>query len=99
ATAPKSNSVVTAVDAALGFVERTEAEPVPVHLRDTHYSGAAKLGHGKGYKYPHDYPHHYVGQDYLPENVRDQKFYRPSDQGREKVIKERLLYFENLKRK
>jgi putative ATPase len=93
ATAPKSNSVVTAVDAALATVEKRGAEPVPTHLRDSHYAGAAKLGHGKGYKYPHDYPHHYVAQDYLPENVKDFRVYAPSDQGREKIIKERLEYF------
>ncbi len=97
ATAPKSNSVLTAVDKALDLVTKTEAQPVPVHLRDAHYRGAAELGHGKGYKYPHDYPHHYVVQDYVPANMLRQKFYRPSDQGREKIIKERLLYFENLR--
>lgn len=99
ATAPKSNSVITAVDQALQVVESTRAEPVPSHLRDSHYLGAAKLGHGLGYKYPHDYPHHYVIQDYLPENVRDRQFYDPSDQGREKIIKERLEYFANLRKK
>jgi putative ATPase len=99
ATAPKSNSVVIAVDQALKTVENTRAEPVPNHLRDSHYAGATKLGHGLGYRYPHDYPHHYVVQDYLPENVRNQQFYRPSDQGREKIIKERLEYFANLKKK
>lgn len=99
ATAPKSNSVITAVDQALQVVETTRAEPVPQHLRDSHYPGAAKLGHGLGYHYPHDYPHHYVVQDYLPENVQDRKFYQPSDQGREKIIKERLEYFENLKKR
>ncbi|NLL47100.1 MAG: replication-associated recombination protein A [Firmicutes bacterium] len=93
ATAPKSNSVVTAVDAALAQVEQRGAEPVPIHLRDSHYAGAGKLGHGKGYKYPHDYPHHYVVQDYLPENLRDFQVYSPSTQGREKIIKERLEYF------
>jgi putative ATPase len=93
ATAPKSNSVITAVDAALATVEKRGAEPVPIHLRDTHYPGAAKLGHGKGYKYPHDYPHHYVAQNYLPENLQDFRVYFPSIQGREKVIKERLEYF------
>ena len=93
ATAPKSNSVITAVDAALATVEQRGAEPVPIHLRDTHYPGAAKLGHGKGYKYPHDYPHHYVAQNYLPENLQDFRVYFPSIQGREKVIKERLEYF------
>lgn len=97
ATAPKSNSVVTAVDSALATVEKSGAEPVPTHLRDSHYAGAAKLGHGRGYKYPHDYPHHYVAQDYLPENVKDLRVYLPSDQGREKIIKERLEYFARMK--
>lgn len=99
ATAPKSNSVVTAVDGALATVETSGAEPVPTHLRDTHYGGATKLGHGKGYKYPHDYPHHYVVQDYLPENLKHFKVYAPSDQGREKVIQERMEYFAKLKNK
>lgn len=93
ATAPKSNSVITAVDSALATVEKSGSDPVPAHLRDSHYAGAAKLGHGKGYKYPHSYPHHYVVQDYLPENMRDLRVYEPSDQGREKIIKERLEYF------
>ncbi|HPT83557.1 MAG TPA: replication-associated recombination protein A [Limnochordia bacterium] len=97
ATAPKSNSVIKAVDAALAAVEQGGAEPVPAHLRDAHYAGAAKLGHGKGYKYPHDYPHHYVVQDYLPEKLRGFQVYEPSEQGREKVIKERLAYFAQLK--
>lgn len=99
ATAPKSNSVVTAVDAALATVERSGAEPVPTHLRDAHYSGANKLGHGIGYKYPHDYPHHFAVQNYLPSNLQDFKVYKPSDQGREKIIKERLEYFAKLKAK
>lgn len=98
ATAPKSNSVVSAVDAALAAVKSTGAEPVPIHLRDSHYAGAAQLGHGKGYKYPHDYPHHYVVQDYLPSNVKDLQLYSPSDQGREKVIKERVEYFARMKK-
>jgi len=97
ATAPKSNSVVTAVDAALGAVETRGAEPVPTHLRDNHYAGASRLGHGRGYKYPHDYAHHYVAQDYLPENMQDFRVYAPSDQGREKIIKERLEYFAKLR--
>lgn len=97
ATAPKSNSVITAVDSALATVEKLGADPVPAHLRDTHYSGAAQLGHGKGYKYPHDFEHHYVVQDYLPERVKDFQVYQPSNQGREKIIKERLAYFANMK--
>ncbi|HHT90201.1 MAG TPA: replication-associated recombination protein A [Firmicutes bacterium] len=98
ATAPKSNSVVTAVDQALAFVEKAGADPVPIHLRDTHYAGAQKLGHGHGYRYPHDYPFHYAVQDYLPETIREFQVYSPSDQGREKLIRERLEYFAKLKK-
>lgn len=93
ATAPKSNSVVKAIDQAMATVEQTQAEPVPKHLRDSHYSGAKKLGHGDGYLYPHDYPYHYVKQQYMPNNVKDQIFYQPTEQGREKHIKERMDYF------
>lgn len=99
ATAPKSNSVLTAVDSALDTVSRMGAEPVPNHLRDAHYKGAEKLGHGLGYKYPHEYPHHYVSQNYVPNNVQKLKFYRPSNQGREKLIRERLKYFADLEQK
>ncbi len=98
ATAPKSNSVVTAIDAALRTVESTSGEPVPDHLRDTHYKGAARLGYGAGYKYPHDYPHHYVKQQYLPDKLQGKKFYKPSGQGREKLIQERLDWFEKYSR-
>lgn len=97
ATAPKSNSVIIAVDQALELVAKTGAEAVPTHLRDSHYTGASNLGHGQGYKYPHEYPHHYVVQTYLPENVKDLQVYKPSEQGREKIIKERLAYFGNMK--
>ena len=98
ATAPKSNAVVTAIDAALRTVESTSGEPVPDHLRDTHYKGAARMGYGVGYKYPHDYPHHYVKQQYLPDKLQGHKFYKPSDQGREKLIQERLDWFEKYSR-
>lgn len=83
ATAPKSNSVVMAIDAAMRAAEETRAEPVPPHLRDTSYRGAKKLGH-TGYKYPHDFPGHWVAQQYLPDNLVGRRFYVPSDQGREK---------------
>jgi len=83
ATAPKSNSVVMAIDAAMRAAEETRAEPVPPHLRDTSYRGARKLGH-TGYKYPHDFPGHWVAQQYLPDNLVGRRFYHPSDQGREK---------------
>ncbi len=82
---PKSNSVATAVDAA--FANATTGEDaVPVHLRDTHYKGASKLGFGIGYKYPHDFPGHYVEQDYAPVGVQGLPYYQPSDQGFENEI-------------
>ncbi len=81
---PKSNSVVAAMGAAFEAAGSVPHEPVPIHLRDTAYKGAAKLGHGTGYKYPHDYPGHVVEQEYMPPAARGMKFYRPSDQGQEK---------------
>lgn len=90
ATAPKSNAVVTGIDAALKAVEKEQAEPVPCYLRSTGYSGAAALGHGVGYKYPHDYPGHYVEQDYLPDNMKSMEFYRPSESGWEVEVGKRL---------
>ena len=93
ASAPKSNAAYLSIDAALESV-RTQKTTVPVHLQDAHYKGAAKLGHGTGYKYAHDYPEHYVKQQYLPDEIKDAKFYEPTEMGFEKQIKERL---ENLK--
>jgi putative ATPase len=87
ATAHKSNSTIVAIDSALEDVKSGRTLPVPQHLRDAHYQGAKRLGHGKGYKYAHDFPEHYVAQDYLGEAKR---YYRPSDQGIEKKIKERV---------
>jgi len=85
---PKSNSVVTAMSAAFADAESSFDEPVPVHLRDTSFAGAAKLGHGKGYLYPHDYPGHWVKQDYMPPSLQGKRYYDPSDQGQEAKIKE-----------
>jgi putative ATPase len=87
ATASKSNSTILAIDAALDDVKSGRTLPVPEHLRDAHYQGAKRLGHGKGYKYAHDFPEHYVAQDYLGATKR---YYEPSDQGTEKKIKERV---------
>lgn len=70
ATAPKSNAVITGIDNALERVEKEKTGDIPVHLRDAHYKGASKLGHGDGYKYPHNYEHHYVPQQYLPDALR-----------------------------
>ena len=90
ATAPKSNSVITAIDKALNTVKKEAGKQVPNHLRDSHYQGAASLGHGRGYKYPHDYPGGYVDQDYLPQGLEEKTFYTPTDRGYEKIIKKRL---------
>ena len=88
ATAPKSNSAVTAIQEAMEAVRNEKIMPVPVHLQDKHYKGAAKLGHGAGYQYPHDFPNHYVRQQYLPDNLEGRVFYHMSDQGYEKNIQE-----------
>ena len=89
ASAPKSNAAYVAIDAALESVRNVKTT-VPVHLQDAHYKGAAKLGHGIGYKYAHDYPEHYVKQQYLPDEIVGARFYEPTDIGHEKNIKERL---------
>lgn len=86
ATAPKSNSVVCAIDAGMEEVARSGDLPIPPYLQDTHYKGAVKLGHGIGYKYPHDYENNYVDEQYLPDEIKDMRFYNPSSNGYEKDI-------------
>lgn len=86
ASAPKSNSACNAIFAANESVRRTKTT-VPVHLQDAHYKGSAKLGHGIGYQYAHDYPNHYVHQQYLPDEIKNARFYEPGDLGKEKEIK------------
>lgn len=95
ASAPKSNASYLSIHAAMESV-RTQKTTVPAHLQDAHYKGAAKLGHGTGYKYAHDYPEHYVKQQYLPDEIKDAKFYEPTEIGFEKQIKDRL---ERLKKR
>ena len=85
---PKSNSVVMAMDAALADAERIPDQPVPMHLRDTAYKGADKLGNGKGYKYPHDYPGHVVQQEYMPPSVKGRRYYIPGELGNEGKIRQ-----------
>ena len=84
---PKSNSVVMAADAAFADVGQGADQPVPIHLRDTSYRGAKTLGHGVGYRYPHDYPGHWVKQEYMPPALKGRRYYHPSDQGTEAKIK------------
>ncbi len=85
---PKSNAGMIAMEAAFQDAETTYDEPVPVHLRDNHYAGAGKLGAGAGYKYPHDYPQHWVQQSYMPPSCEGHVYYHPSDQGSEAKIAE-----------
>lgn len=85
---PKSNSVVIAMDAAFADAERIPDQPVPMHLRDTAYKGADKLGNGKGYKYPHDYPGHVVQQEYMPPSVKGRRYYIPGELGNEGKIRQ-----------
>ena len=87
ASAPKSNSVVNAIFAANEAV-RSRKTTVPVHLQDAHYGGHDELGHGVGYQYAHDFPNHYVEQQYLPDEVAGMRFYEPSENGYENVIRE-----------
>ncbi len=89
ASAPKSNSAVMAIAAAKESVNQIRTT-VPVHLQDAHYKGAKKLGHGCGYKYAHDYPNHYAAQQYLPDEIKNARFYEPGNLGYEKQIKEHL---------
>jgi putative ATPase len=92
ASAPKSNAAYLGIKAALKDIEEGAVMPVPDHLKDASYKGAARLGRGKGYQYPHDFPRHYVEQDYLPQK---RVYYRPTEQGEEKRIKERLAGLKN----
>ena len=89
ACAPKSNSAVNAIFAAMNSVKKTKTT-VPAHLQDAHYGGHDKLGHGVGYQYAHDYPNHYVKQQYLPSEILGERFYEPGDLGYERVIKEHM---------
>ena len=90
ATAPKSNASYMALNAAMDDVQNLSAGEVPMHLRDAHYSGAASLGHGEGYQYPHSHPGGWVAQQYLPAEVSGQRYYRPTGRGYEADIARRI---------
>lgn len=94
ACAPKSNASYMAVNRAMQVVKDTKTPPIPTHLQDSHYKSAGKLGHGIGYQYAHDYPNHYVKQQYLPDGLTGQKFYEPTEIGYEKDIR---AYFKRIK--
>ena len=93
ACAPKSNSAIMAIDEAMAYVKSHPNYRIPPYLMDAHYKGAAKLGHGIGYQYAHDYEHHYSGQQYLPDEAKDERFYRLSENGYEAEIKK---YFQKI---
>lgn len=98
ATAPKSNAAYVAIDQAIADVRSGKAGRVPKHLRDAHYAGAKRLGHGKGYRYPHDDVNGVVRQQYLPDSLKDAVYYAPSDHGRERDISVRLAKLREIVR-
>lgn len=98
ATAPKSNAVITAIDAAISDVRAGNFGRVPKPLRDGHYAGAKKLGHGKGYRYPHDDPRGVVQQQYLPDELQARVYYQPTEHGNERSISERLEKIRRISR-
>ena len=95
ATAPKSNSSSSAIMKAIEDVRTKELGSLPAHLRDAHYKGAAKLGHGEGYRYPHDYPYHYVEQQYMPDALLGTVYYEPGENKNERAIRK---YMEDVKK-
>jgi len=97
ATAPKSNALYTAFQKVQKEVRETENMPVPLHIRNAPTKLMEDLGYGKDYKYPHDYPDHFVEEEYLPENLRGRTYYHPTEQGFEREIKKRLEYWRRKK--
>lgn len=95
ATSPKSNSAICAVDAALSDIQSGKMGDIPAHLKDSHYSGASKLGHGSNYKYPHSYPNHYVKQQYLPDTLLGRKYYEYGENKLEQQVK---TYWDEVKK-
>lgn len=96
ATAPKTNTAILAIDAAMQDIESMDVGSVPSNLQDSHYSGAAKLGHGQGYLYAHNYENNYVEQQYLPDNIKDRVYYTPGNNKNERAI---AAYWESVKGK
>lgn len=99
ATAPKSNASYKALDAAIADVRAGKSGPVPLHLRDTHYSGAHRLGHGKDYVYAHDQPHHVAPQQYPPDGLVGVDYYVPTGNGEERAVAERLARLRSITRR
>jgi len=95
ATAPKSNSAICAIDGALYDINSGLMGEIPAHLKDSHYSGASKMGHGEGYKYPHSYPNSYVKQQYLPDTLKNRKYY---EYGNNKLEQQTKRYWDEIKK-
>lgn len=95
ATAPKSNAAMNAIFTAMDDVKNIGVKSIPKHLKDAHYKGAAKLGHGIDYKYAHSFENHYVKQQYLPDEIADRIYYEPSEQGYEKRIRQWMEFLKN----
>jgi putative ATPase len=98
ATAPKSNVLYTGYGKVKDTIKKTGTLPVPLHIRNAPTKLMTEVGYGKGYKYAHDYKDAYTPQEYLPEGLRDQRFYTPTTRGHEKIIKERLDKWLKIKR-
>ncbi|HEY9424102.1 MAG TPA: replication-associated recombination protein A, partial [Microterricola sp.] len=98
ATAPKSNAAYLGIDAAIADVRAGDFGRVPKHLRDAHYPGAKRLGHGKGYVYPHDAEVGVVPQQYLPDELRGREYYQPSEHGNEREVSARLAKIRRIVR-
>ena len=94
ATAPKSNSAICGIDAAMADVRAGKLGDIPAHLKDSHYSGAQKLGRGLTYQYPHSFPHHYVAQQYLPDALEGRHYYEYGDNKTEQAAR---AYWERIK--
>lgn len=94
AQCPKSNSAFMAIESALADLDNIETGDIPIHLKDAHYSGAKNLGRGVDYKYPHNYPNHYVKQQYLPDTIKDKKYYIPGENKNERSFKQ---YWDSVK--
>ena len=99
ATAPKSNSACKAIQNALYFTQQNPAGTIPAYLKDAHYKGAEKLGRGIDYKYPHDYPNHYIPQEYMPQEYQNLQFYKPCDNQNEITIEKYMNFISYLKQK
>jgi putative ATPase len=96
AAAPKSNAITVAMENTRRLLREGPTPVVPDHLRDSHYQGADDLGHGSGYRYPHDQPHHTLRQQYFPDEIQPVALYRPTEQGRERGLAERLEWLDEV---